>query len=141
MLALGTFAANIFCRFCWFGQAAGRYIQDSGGGFKQFKQVLVSHTVVNIFSIPPGIQNSGIPHYHQVLRDIGLALSKHCFQVTNAGFPVSNAEENLDPEGGPQDFQVIGNFYFGFPSFHIHNNEYNTPVVIFCKRFVNGYKS
>lgn len=73
----------------------------------QGKQAFIRYLVVDVLALPPGIQDPGIPQYHQVLGDIGLALLQRGFQMADAGFAVADSEQELDPERGAKHLQVF----------------------------------
>jgi len=76
---VGTITLSVFFRFCDFWEGVLWNVEDIRGRFQELKKTLIGYAVVNIFSVAPGLQDAGVPHHPQVLRDEGLSFVKHCF--------------------------------------------------------------
>ena len=96
---------------CQCRQIALGDVEDGRSLLEEVQEFWVCDPVKNILPIPAGCQHPGIPHHHQMLGYICLAFLEQGFQVTHASFPVSDAEQELDPDGGPEDFEIFRDLF------------------------------
>ena len=76
---------------------------------------------MDVTALPAGNENAGFAESHEMLGKVSLPPAKCCFKVANAGIAFTNGKKDLQPGGGADRLEEVGDRINGG---YIHNPEY-----------------
>jgi hypothetical protein len=76
--------------------------------------------IKNVFTLTARIQQTCLTQCHQVLRDICLAITEPCFQMTDTGFARTDGPQNLQPRQRGDGLEQENNGLKGISFCHIY---------------------